>query len=177
VAAVALATSGGGGSEPQTASDTPSAAQSDSAKKPKSKPEQPQAAAPDPAAPEPATPAAPSQDATPAPASGSASPTDAVSTFYTDAANDDYESAWALGTDNLHKQLVSYDSFAKSQGTLESIEFPQLEVIDQSGESATVQFKSVARHTDHTDHCTGTISVVQGDSGWLLDQLHVAGCS
>ena len=45
--------------------------------------------------------------------------------FYTRAANDDFEGAWALGTDNLHKQFgAASTSSAAPSATLESISFP-----------------------------------------------------
>ncbi len=52
-----------------------------------------------------------------------------------------------------------------------------LTVSRQSGDRATVSFQSIAHHTDRTDHCSGTIDVVRGGSGWLIDQLHVGGCT
>jgi len=120
----------------------------------------------------------------PAPSSGGGSastpdqstPTGVVASFYKTSI-DDPHAAWLMGTDNLHSQLQSEQSFASQESTLQSIDFPQLTVANQTGNSATVQFRSVARHTDRTDHCQGTISVVKSSSGWLVDQLHVAGCS
>jgi hypothetical protein len=172
--AIVLATSGGG-DEPSTAADsgsTPeerSGSESDrgSAGSGGTAEEAPEADS--------STPAAPA----PAPEAGSgtpATPDGAVQAFYTAAANDDYETAWALGTDNLHTQLQGYDSFAASQSTLESIEFPELAVTEQTGDSATVSFRSIARHTDRTDRRCGTIDVVRGSSGWLVDQLHIGNC-
>jgi hypothetical protein len=172
--AVVLAASGGG-DEPSTAADSGSPATeepSSSSDEPSGAGEEPQQAPEEETAPAPA----PEEEAAP---EGSATPTTpdgAVQAFYTAAAEDDYEAAWALGTDNLHSQLQGYDSFAASQSTLESIEFPELEVTEQSGDSATVAFRSIARHTDRTDRRCGTIDVVRGSSGWLVDQLHIGDC-
>jgi serine/threonine-protein kinase len=187
VAAVVLATSGGGGNgsgSSQAANSGGSAAtkkpsgssggSSSSGAAPSSgtsdQPQQPAGgSAPDTSA-----------GAQPAPgttgAGGPSTPTGAVSTFYNDSANDDYQAAWALGTDSLHRELISYDSFVASQRSLQSIEFPKLEVADQSGSSATVAFSSIAHHTDRTDHRCGTIDLVKGTDGWLVDQLHIGNC-
>src|SRR4051812_37365734 len=112
--------------------------------------------------------------ATAAPSTGGSSgatgdqstPTGVVASFYKTSI-DDPHAAWLMGTDNLHSQLQSEQSFASQESTLKSIDFPQLRVTDQTGDSATVQFQSVARHTTKTDRCRGTISVVKGSSGWL----------
>ena len=57
-----------------------------------------------------------------------------LTSFYTRAANDDFEGAWALGTDNLHAQFGSLEtSSARHSPTLESISFPALRVKSQSG--------------------------------------------
>ena len=183
--AIVLATSGGG-DEPSTAADSGSAAEERSGDSssdsnagsgsgssnagPSDEEETPEADSSAPAAPAAPAPTPESGGGTPA------TPDGVVEAFYTAAANDQYEEAWALGTDNLHAQLESYDSFAASQSTLESIEFPTLEVTEESGDSATVTFRSVARHTDRTDRRCGTISVVRGSQGWLVDQLHIGNC-
>jgi hypothetical protein len=179
--AIVLATSGGG-DEPSTAADSGSAAEErsgnsgsgpDSGSSNSGASDEEQTPEADSSAP--AAPAAPA----PTPESGGgtpATPDGVVEAFYTAAADDQYEEAWALGTDNLHAQLQSYDSFAASQSTLESIEFPTLEVTEESGDSATVTFRSVARHTDRTDRRCGTIDVVRGSQGWLVDQLHIGNC-
>ncbi|MEA2375698.1 MAG: eukaryotic-like serine/threonine-protein kinase [Thermoleophilaceae bacterium] len=116
--------------------------------------------------------AAPSSAAT----AGGATPTAAVTSFYQDAAGHNYDAAWALSTDNLHNQVGGRQAFESSQSTLQSIRFPVMKTVGQSGSSATVQLQSEARHTDHVDHVCGTVSLVRGGSGWLLDQLHLDTC-
>jgi serine/threonine-protein kinase len=132
---------------------------------------------------------APTQDAPSAPtASGPTStsgatapdpstPTGAVAAFYIDSANGRYRQAWNLGTARLHGQLTSYQAHVAQERSLESISFPSLKVSDQHGHSAVVSFQSIARHTDRTDHCTGTIDVVKRGSGWMVDYLHITGCT
>jgi hypothetical protein len=117
------------------------------------------------------------QPAPAAPSTGAGSPAAAVSDLYTRAASDDYSGAWALGTDRLHSQFGSVDSFARTFSTLQSISFPELRVTSQSGDTVTVAFRTEARHTDYTDHCTGTASLARQSGQWLVDHLDVGGCS
>jgi serine/threonine-protein kinase len=124
----------------------------------------------DAAAPAPEEPAGSTGELTPA------TPDGAVSTFYTSAANDDYRAAWDLATPNLQGTLQGYDSFASQQSTLESIEFPKLEVTEETGDTATVAFNSVARHTSYTDRCTGSVGLVREGDTWMLDQLQGISC-
>jgi serine/threonine-protein kinase len=114
----------------------------------------------------------------PAPASSApaSSPVDTVASFYKTSI-DDPNAAWAMGTDRLHGQLGSAESFAGQESTLESIDFPKLEVVQQSGDRATVSFSSVAHHTDKTDHCTGSAELVKSGQNWLLDYLSDVNCT
>ena len=89
-----------------------------------------------------------------------------VTTFYTRAANDDFKGAWALGTDKLHAQFPGgFHTFKATVATLESIEFPTIEATDPN----TVEFTSIARHTNRTDRCNGTATLVEG----MIDHLSV----
>jgi serine/threonine-protein kinase len=115
-----------------------------------------------------AKPGSPAAPPAPAPA-----PAKTLTHFYTLAANDDYAGAWALGTPNLHGQFGSLDRFRATLSTLQSISFPTLSVAGQTAGSATVAFSSVAQHTDRTDRCTGTASMVRQASGWLVDHISV----
>jgi hypothetical protein len=99
-----------------------------------------------------------------------------VSAFYTAAANDDYDTAWSLSTERLHEQVEGYESFVAGQSTLESIEFPSLEVTEESGNSATVEFRSIARHDTFTDRCQGAIAVVRSGGSWMVDHIDAASC-
>jgi hypothetical protein len=105
-----------------------------------------------------------------------ATPDGAVSTFYTSAAGDDYQAAWELATPELQNTLQGYDAFAAQQSTLESIEFPKLEVTEETGDTATVAFNSIARHTSYTDRCTGSVGLVRQGDTWMLNQLQGVSC-
>jgi hypothetical protein len=96
-----------------------------------------------------------------------------VSDFYTRAAEDDFDGAWELAGPGVRKQLGGFDSFKGTLDTLESIEFPVLKTTVQNGQNATVQLQSVAKHTDHTDRCSGTADVSGGDGNWKIDHLNV----
>jgi hypothetical protein len=126
----------------------------------------------------PATAAAPQQTqpstSQPAPPSAFPAASKALDDFYTLAANHDFAGAWALGTDNLHAQFNgSIDTFRGTFATLRSIQFPELRVASQSGDAATVQFSSIAVHTDRTDRCSGQAGMVRAGSQWLVDHIAV----
>jgi serine/threonine-protein kinase len=146
--------------------------------KPAATPSQsPTAAAPRPASPAPATPApATPAPATPAPtvpaSSGRAAKT--LTDFYTRAANHDFNGAWALGTDNLHAQFKgSLATFRSTVATLQSIQFPSLRIASQTGSAATIEFSSIAKHTDRTDRCSGQATMVRQAKQWLVDHIGV----
>jgi serine/threonine protein kinase len=121
-----------------------------------------------------ASPAPPSAAPAPPPA-GAPSVAAALTSFYTHAASHDFADAWALGTDNLHAQFGgSIHTFRNTLATLQSIEFPALSVTSQTGPGATVAFSSVAHHTDRTDRCTGTATMVRASQQWLVDRIAVS---
>jgi serine/threonine protein kinase len=120
-----------------------------------------------------ASPAPPSPAPAPPPASAP-SPAAALTSFYTRAASHDFAGAWARGTGNLHAQFGgSLDTFRNTLATLQSIEFPALSVTSETGATATVAFSSVAHHTDRTDRCTGTATMVRASQQWLVDHIAV----
>jgi serine/threonine-protein kinase len=159
LAAVLIAGSGGGGSGTTARrASTPRAVHKPPAR-----------SAPQPSAPKPAAPAAP---APPQP-TPTGTPAQTLTDFYTRAASDDFQGAWALATDNLHGQFGSIDSFRATLATLRSISFPSMSVTSQSGGRATVSFGSIAQHTDRVDRCTGQASLLQRGSTWLVDHIDV----
>jgi hypothetical protein len=117
----------------------------------------------------PATPAAPA-----APAAGE--PTAAVSDFYENAASQNTSAAWALATDRARDQLGGYPSFRAGQSSLREISFPTLRTTEQTGDSATVELRSIAVHADRTDRCSGTVDLVRSGGRWLLDHFSIATC-
>jgi serine/threonine protein kinase len=120
------------------------------------------------------TPSQPAQAPAQAPAHApESSPASTLTSFYTRAANDDFAGAWAMGTDNLHAQFGSLATFQSTLATLESISFPALRATGLSGSTATVEFSSVAKHPDRTDHCTGRATLVKQGTHWLVDHIDV----
>jgi serine/threonine-protein kinase len=108
------------------------------------------------------------------PAPAQPAPATALTDFYTRAAQHDFGGAWALGTDNLHAQFNgSIDTFKGTLATLQSIRFPTLQTTSQSADAATVRFRSVAQHTDHTDRCSGQANLVRSGQRWLVDHIGV----
>jgi hypothetical protein len=99
-------------------------------------------------------------------------PSQTVADFYSLAADDKFEQAWQLAGPGLREQLGGYDSFVGTLKTLQKIEFPKLQTQLQSGDAATVEFQSVATHTDHVDHCSGTVDLTGSGGNWTIEQIH-----
>ena len=93
--------------------------------------------------------------------------------FYTLAADDDFEGAWALAGPDLRAQFGTFDRFVGTFDTLESIEFPTLTVAVQRGDSATVRIQSVATHTDEVERCSGTVEVSSSGGEWRVGQISI----
>ena len=56
-----------------------------------------------------------------------------------------------------------------------SIRFKRLEAEGSTDAGTTVRIETVARHTDHTDHCSGTlVAVPNGDDGYRVDPAGVS---
>jgi tRNA A-37 threonylcarbamoyl transferase component Bud32 len=109
-------------------------------------------------------------------AASPASPDGAVQAFYENAAAGDYRGAWDLADSSFRSQLGGFDAFQAQQSTLQSIEFPSLDVTSETGSSASVSFSTIATHTGFVDHCTGSMSLVASDGGWLIDQAQDISC-
>ncbi|MBA2523395.1 MAG: hypothetical protein H0V25_08705, partial [Solirubrobacterales bacterium] len=117
-----------------------------------------------------------SAPAEPAPAELADAPASAVQGFYVDAASGDFEAAAALASPALEAQLGGSDGIASTFSTLESIDFTKLRTLSDSGTSAEVELATTATHTDRTENCTGTASVVLSAGAWLVDQLNGINC-
>lgn len=114
----------------------------------------------------PSSPAASSQ----APSGPGASPGAAVRSFYELAARGEFNAAWHLAGPRMRAAFGdSVDRFRSDLGSLKSITFQKLSVTSRSGNQATLQVQTVAHHTDHTDHCTGTLAAVRRGSGWRVE--------
>jgi serine/threonine-protein kinase len=130
--------------------------------------------APTPSTPPRAAPApSPSPPARATAAAPTGSPAQALTGFYTRAAAQDFQGAWALGTGNLHSQFGSIGTFRATLATLRSISFPRMSVTSETGGAATVSFSSIAQHTDHVDDCTGQAALARQGSQWLVDHIGV----
>jgi serine/threonine-protein kinase len=97
----------------------------------------------------------------------------AVETFYTQAANGDFDAAFAAATPNLEAQLGGTAQFE----TLESIEFEKLRTETESAGTASVTFETVATHTDRVEACSGSATVVLEGDAWLLDSIDAIDCT
>jgi hypothetical protein len=157
-----LSSSGGGSDNKSSSGDKASKGAEKSSSQPKSQDSGGSSATPTPAAP--ATAAAPADD--------NSTPTGAVSSLYKGSIDDPHGAYQKFAGPGVKRQ-VSEQDFVNQESTLKSIDFPQLKVTEQSGNTATVQFQSIARHTTKTDRCHGTMGVVKGESGWLVDRLGV----
>jgi hypothetical protein len=111
-------------------------------------------------------------------AAGQGSPGGAVRSFYERAAADDFDGAWAVAGDGLRGVWGDSQSAMEADlRSLESIEFPRLDVTSEEGNTATVAIRSVARHTTYTDRCTGTIQATRGPGDkWRMGRPSVS-CS
>jgi serine/threonine-protein kinase len=107
----------------------------------------------EPAAPTAERPARPERPATP-------SPDSVVRSFYTRAAEDRFDSAWALATPRARRQLGGFDSFKATLGTLESVRFREARVTRERPTRATVAVATRAVHADKVDDCEGDVSLL-----------------
>jgi hypothetical protein len=105
------------------------------------------------------------------PAVPAAAPEQSVKDMYERAAAKDYQSAWKLAGPGFRQQIGGYDAFVNTLGTLQSIQFPRLATVFKSGDSATVEFQSIATHPDRVDHCTGTVQLSAIDGQWLVEHI------
>jgi serine/threonine-protein kinase len=98
------------------------------------------------------------------------SPEAAVRSFYELAARGELNAAWHLAGPRMRAAFGdSVDRFRSDLGSLKSITFQKLSVTSRSADQATLQVQTVARHTDHTDHCTGTLATVRNGSRWQVE--------
>ena len=103
--------------------------------------------------------------------SGEGSPADTVEQFYSRAAADDFEGAWALAGPGAREQLGGFDSFVAQLESLESIEFTRADIVEDSADGVTVAIATVATHPDRVDNCSGSVRLSPGGPGWLIERL------
>jgi predicted Ser/Thr protein kinase len=104
---------------------------------------------------------------------GSTGPERAVEDFYALAAAGKFDQAAAAGTESLSAQLGDLDAVFD---TLESIEFTSLDTTSRSGDTAQLEFATVATHTDRTERCTGTAIAIASGGRWLVDSIDGVSC-
>jgi hypothetical protein len=100
---------------------------------------------------------------------GADSPEAAVRGFYERAAADDFEGAWALAGPGFRSQLGGFESFRAALGTLESIEFTRLDLVERSADSSTVAVRTRATHESRVDSCSGSLETARTSGGWLVE--------
>jgi len=149
---VAVATlSGSGSSKPTGAAARPSGGTDTHATEPKTNASPPAASSQPPSAP-------------------GASPAAAVRSFYELAARGELNAAWHLAGPHMRAAFGnSVDRFRADLGSLKAITFQKLSVTSRSSDEATLQVQTIARHTDHTDRCTGTLAAIRKRSGWRVE--------
>ena len=68
----------------------------------------------------------------------------------------------------------SLDRFTRELSSLRHVDFQQVSVAARAPGAVTVQIRTVATHSDHVDHCSGTLRTVRGTDGrWLVDPAGV----
>lgn len=110
------------------------------------------------------------------PAATAESPGGAIRSFYESAAGGDFGAAWRLASSNLRSQLGGRGAFESQLESLEEIEFIRLETTEEDGDSAQVAFATLATHTDRTERCTGSATLLARGGEWRVDRLSGVSC-
>ncbi|HET9719909.1 MAG TPA: serine/threonine-protein kinase [Solirubrobacteraceae bacterium] len=104
---------------------------------------------------------------------GNGTPVSAVERFYELAAAHRFQAAWALADPAFRNQLGGYDSFVSGQQADQRIIFDSAQVTNQTSGAATVAISTTSIRTTGTQQCGGTVDVVAGGGGWLLNQISI----
>jgi eukaryotic-like serine/threonine-protein kinase len=112
----------------------------------------------------------------PLPAATPESPGGAVRSFYESAAGGDFAAAWRLATADLRSQLGGRGAFESQLSSLEEVEFTRLEITEEGDGSAQIAFATLATHTDRTERCTGSASLLARGGEWRVDRLRGVSC-
>jgi serine/threonine protein kinase len=94
-----------------------------------------------------------------------------IKDFYKTAAGPNYERTWTFLTPRYQQEIGARGRLTNQFQTLESIEFTDGPTAEMNGNTATVTFSTVARHTDHVDRPTLTATLVKEDGEWKIDNL------
>jgi hypothetical protein len=132
------------------------------------------AATPAPATPAPAATQAPST-APPATVSVASvgSPSDAVTAFYRNVTNGNFDAAYALWSDRMKATYPRQENLDDRFANTASIDFSQLYVAEQTGTTATVQANFTETYDGGSSRqFVGYWRLIRTERGWLLDEPH-----
>ena len=107
-------------------------------------------------------------------ARGPQTPVDAVRAFYTGLAEGDFGLAWRIaGPAFRSKYGDSRAAFEDDYVSLRGIRFERLAQEQATETRATVELRTVAEHTTHTDFCSGTVETALLDRRWRVEPTGV----
>jgi eukaryotic-like serine/threonine-protein kinase len=99
-----------------------------------------------------------------------------VNDFYQTAADGEYDRSSQLLTAGYRESTwPSRTTFEQTFDTLQSVQFTSGPNAQVDGDTATVSFSTVARHTDRVDRPDGTATLVRQGDEWKIDSLSVVG--
>ena len=91
--------------------------------------------------------------------------------FYKTAAGPNYESSWNFLSSEYQEKLGARGRMTNQFETLQSVEFTSGPNAQVEGDTATVSFSTVARHTNRTDTPSLTATLVNEDGEWKIDSF------
>jgi eukaryotic-like serine/threonine-protein kinase len=112
-------------------------------------------------------------DATPV----STSPIAAVESFYHLAASHDYSAAWALMDPAFRAQLEGFDGLQATMAATRSITFNGADLVNESGNAATVSVRTTSFRDSGVQNCNGTVNLLRAGEawpGWVLDHINIS---
>ena len=97
-----------------------------------------------------------------------------VNDFYQTAADGEYERSSQLLTEGYRQSTwPSRATFERTFDTLQSVQFTSGPSAQVDGDTATVSFSTVARHTNRVERPDGTATLVRQGGEWKIDSLSV----
>ena len=92
---------------------------------------------------------------------------------YEVAASDEYQDAWNYLSTSYQQEWGAPAAWTDQFSTLESVRFTSGPTAQVEGDTATVTFSTVARHTDRVDRPDVTATLVPESDEWKIDNLSV----
>jgi len=92
---------------------------------------------------------------------------------YEVAASDEYQNAWNYLSTSYQQEWGAPAAWTDQFSTLESVRFTSGPTAQVEGDTATVTFSTVARHTDRVDRPDVTATLVPESDEWKIDNLSV----